>query len=102
MKVIKNNMLFIIMILIVLISITVYGILPTRLPVHFTLTGTVDGTAPKLEGISFMPVMELILWLLSSFGIKDINLKSNRWYRNNIISSTVSNNRCSFETYSKY
>ncbi|EIA32746.1 SdpI family protein [Ligilactobacillus salivarius] len=75
MKVIKNNMLFIILILIVLISITVYGILPTRLPVHFTLTGTVDGTAPKLEGISFMPVMELILWLLSSFGIKDINLK---------------------------
>lgn len=41
MKVIKNNMLFIIMILIVLISITVYGILPTCLPVHFTLTGTV-------------------------------------------------------------
>ncbi|WP_225366385.1 DUF1648 domain-containing protein [Ligilactobacillus salivarius] len=87
----------------VLISIAVYGILPTRLPIHFTLTGTVDGTAPKLEGISFMPVMELILWLISSFGIKDINLKkSNRWYRNNIISSTVSNNRCSFETYSKY
>jgi hypothetical protein len=28
-----------------------------------------------LEGISFMPVMELILWLISSFGIKDINLK---------------------------
>src|SRR5699024_7534956 len=52
-----------------------YGILPTRLPIHFTLTGTVDGTAPKLEGISFMPVMELILWLISSFGIKDINLK---------------------------
>ncbi|MDY5291150.1 MAG: DUF1648 domain-containing protein [Ligilactobacillus salivarius] len=44
MKVIKNNMWFIILILIVLISITVYGILPTRLPVHFTLTGTVDGT----------------------------------------------------------
>lgn len=75
MKVIKNNMLFIIMILIVLISITVYGILPTCLPVHFTLTGTVASTAPKLEGISFMPVMELILWLISSFGIKDINLK---------------------------
>ncbi|MCZ0743971.1 SdpI family protein [Ligilactobacillus sp. UO.C109] len=75
MKVIKNNMLFIIMILIVLISITVYGILPTRLPVHFTLNGTVDGTVPKLVGISFMPVVELILWLISSFGIKDINLK---------------------------
>ncbi len=75
MKVIKNNMLFIIMILIVLISITVYGILPTCLPVHFTLTGTVASTAPKLEGISFMPVVELILWLISSFGIKDINLK---------------------------
>lgn len=75
MKVIKNNMLFIILILIVLISITVYGILPTRLPVHFTLNGTVDGTVPKLVGISFMPVVELILWLISSFGIKDINLK---------------------------
>lgn len=59
----------------VLISIAVYDILPTRLPIHFTLTGTVDGTAPKLEGISFMPVMELILWLISSLGIKDINLK---------------------------
>lgn len=75
MKVIKNNILVIILILMVLISIAVYGILPTRLPIHFTLTGTVDGTAPKLEGISFMPVMELILWLISSFGIKDINLK---------------------------
>ena len=75
MKVIKNNILVIILILIVLISIAVYGILPTRLPIHFTLTGTVDGTAPKLEGISFMLVMELILWLISSFGIKDINLK---------------------------
>ena len=75
MKVIKNNILVIIMILMVLISIAVYDILPTRLPIHFTLTGTVDGTAPKLGGISFMPVMELILWLISSFGIKDINLK---------------------------
>ncbi|URI12802.1 SdpI family protein [Ligilactobacillus salivarius] len=75
MKVIKNNILVIILILMVLISIAVYGILPTRLPIHFTLTGTVDGTAPKLEGISFMPVMELILWLISSLGIKDINLK---------------------------
>ena len=75
MKVIKNNILVIILILMVLISIAVYGILPTRLPIHFTLTGTVDGTAPKLEGISFMPVMELILWLISSFRIKDINLK---------------------------
>ena len=75
MKVIKNNILVIILILIVLISIAVYGILPTHLPIHFILTGTVDGTAPKLEGISFMPVMELILWLISSFGIKDINLK---------------------------
>lgn len=75
MKVIKNNILVIILILMVLISIAVYGILPTRLPIHFTLTETVDGTAPKLEGISFMPVMELILWLISSFGIKDINLK---------------------------
>ena len=75
MKVIKNNILGIILILMVLISIAVYGILPTRLPIHFTLTGTVDGTAPKLEGISFMPVMELILWLISSLGIKDINLK---------------------------
>lgn len=53
MKVIKNNMLFIIMILIVLISITVYGILPTCLPVHFTLTGTVASTAPKLGGYQF-------------------------------------------------
>ena len=75
MKVIKNNILVIILILMVLISIAVYDILPTRLPIHFTLTGTVDGTAPKLEGISFMPVMELILWLISSLGIKDINLK---------------------------
>ena len=75
MKVIKNNILVIMLILMVLISIAVYGILPTRLPIHFTSTGTVDGTAPKLEGISFMPVMELILWLISSFGIKDINLK---------------------------
>lgn len=71
MKVIKNNILVIILILMVLISIAVYGILPIRLPIY----GTVDGTAPKLEGISFMPVMELILWLISSFGIKDINLK---------------------------
>ena len=75
MKIIKNNILVIILILMVLISIAVYGILPTRLPIHFTLIGTVDGTAPKLEGISFMPVMELILWLISSLGIKDINLK---------------------------
>lgn len=75
MKIIKNNILVIILILMVLISIAVYDILPTRLPIHFTLTGTVDGTAPKLEGISFMPVMELILWLISSLGIKDINLK---------------------------
>lgn len=75
MKVIKNNILVIMLILMVLTSIAVYGILPTRLPIHFTLTGTVDGTAPKLEGISFMPVMELILWLISSFRIKDINLK---------------------------
>lgn len=75
MKVIKNNILGIILILMVLISIAVYGILPTRLPIHFTLTGTVDGTAPKLEGISFMPVMELILWLIGSFGIKNDNLK---------------------------
>lgn len=75
MKVIKNNILVIMLILMVLISIAVYGILPTRLPIHFTSTGTVDGTAPKLEGISFMPVMELILWLISSLGIKDINLK---------------------------
>ena len=75
MKVIKNNILVIILILMVLISIAVYGILPTRLPIHFTLTGTVDSTAPKLEGSSFMPVMELILWLISSLGIKDINLK---------------------------
>ena len=75
MIVIKNNILVIIMILMVLISIAVYDILPTRLPIHFTLTGTVDGTAPKLGGISFMLVMELILWLISSFGIKDINLK---------------------------
>ena len=75
MKIIKNNILVIILILMVLISIAVYDILPTRLPIHFTLTGTVDGTAPKLEDISFMPVMELILWLISSLGIKDINLK---------------------------
>lgn len=75
MKITKNNILVIILILMVLISIAVYDILPTRLPIHFTLTGTVDGTAPKLEGISFMPVMELILWLISSLGIKDINLK---------------------------
>ena len=75
MEVIKNNILVIMLILMVLISIAVYGILPTRLPIHFTSTGTVDGTAPKLVGISFMPVMELILWLISSFGIKDINLK---------------------------
>lgn len=53
MKVIKNNILVIIMILMVLISIAVYDILPTRLPIHFTLTGTVDGTAPKLGGYQF-------------------------------------------------
>src|SRR5699024_8066322 len=73
--VIKNNILGIILILMVLISIVVYGILRTRLPIHFTLTETVDGTASKLEGISVIPVMELILWLISSIWIKDINRK---------------------------
>ena len=48
-------------------SLAVYAKLPDRMPVHWSMRGTVDRVAGRAEGAFFLPGVMLLIWLLMRF-----------------------------------
>lgn len=48
-------------------SLAVYAKLPDRMPVHWSMRGTVDRVASRSEGAFFLPGVMLFIWLILRF-----------------------------------